>query len=292
MSENCQSSIVNSLNSVQLLDQLLTADEVVDLSIVKIQLPRKTSTFIKSSNGEILELLQFNEKHRSWFIDDSLSSSGKIFVASKFDPIFLFLQYLEKHCSEKAQPLDQILDPEADIFLDKFSMKQLRFVADQKGPDDLKAFVLNEEKALKWLKKKFELTKASLVQQKIVSSGIASANFVQSTLLESDNDTEAVDEAALGILSEYISTDFTEKLDKLLGISERSSDPTTNKRKSDILSGGDVKRIKIEEQENSLDTFNTPSKPLTPAAKVTSKTKALEKAAKGTKSINSFFTKK
>lgn len=279
----------NNFNHI--LDQLLTSEEIAELSVVKIELPRKTSTFIKSSNGEILELLQFNEKHRSWFIDDSVSSSGKIFVASKFDPVFLFLQYLEKHCTEKAQPLDQILDSAAEIFLEKVNLKQLRFVADQKGPDDLKAFVFNEEKSLKWLKKKFELTKSSLVQQKIVTSGVSSANFVQSTLLESENDAEAIDEAALGILAEYISPELSEKLQKILGIVEKSAEASSNKRKSDNLSGGDSKRIKIEEQENSLDTTNTLSQPAA-AVKVSSKAKALEKAAKGTKSINSFFTKK
>lgn len=271
-------------------DQLLTSEEINQLAIVKINLPRKTSTFIKSSSGDILELLQFNEKYRSWFIDDSVSSSGKIFVASKFDPVFVFLQYLELHCSEKAQPLDQILDSPADIFLENVNLSQLRFVADQKGPDDLKAFVLNQEKALKWLQKKFELTKKSLMQQQIVSSGVSSANFVQSKLLESESDAEAVDEAAFGIISEYISSDFAEKLDQILGISENSSDLTNNKRKSDVPGGGDSKRIKIEEQENLLDKTNTP--PKTPASKTSSKAKALEKAAKGSKSINSFFTKK
>lgn len=270
-------------------DQLLTSEEINDLAITKINLPRKTSTFIKSCNGEVFELLQFNEKYRSFFIDDSVSSSGKIFIASKFDPVFVFLQYLELHCSEKAQPLEQILDSSADIFLEKLNMSQLRFVADQKGPDDLKAFVLNEGKAMKWLQKKFELTKKSLMEQQIVSSGVSSANFVQSKLQESDGDVEAVAETAFGIISEYISLNFAEKLDKILGITENSSDLSTNKRKSDALNAGDSKRIKIEEQENLLDKTNTPA---ASKLKTSSKTKALEKAAKGSKSINSFFTKK
>jgi ribonuclease H2 subunit B len=236
--------------------------------------------------------MQFNEKFRSWFIDDSVSSSGKIFVTTKIDPLFIFIQYLELNCTEKAQPLDQILEGSAEIFTNSLKISQMKLVADQKGPDDLKAFKFNKEKTLKWLKKKFELTKNSLIQKRIISAGASSSNFVKGSVDPSDeiSDLDAVNEAALGIISEYISSDLTEELDKIFGICEKTAELNNSKRKSDAaINSANIKRIKVQEQENVSDIPNTPPQPL---VKTSSKSKALEKAAKGSKSISSFFSKK
>lgn len=249
--------------------------------------------FVKSSDGAIYELLQFNEKHRSWFLDDTVCSNGRIYVTSKIDPLFIFLQYLEEHCKTRAQPLDQILQGSAGIFVDVLKPQQMKMVADQKGPDDLKAFMFNEEKSLKWLQKKFELLQNSLRDQSIISSGASSMNFVKSS---SEANSEAVDEdaiaeATLGIISEYISLDLIEKLDAVYDISKKSASQTTQKRKSEVSGkDGDCKRLKVEDQENLLDI--APAIVIKKEVKVTTKSKALEKAAKGSKAINSFFTKK
>ena len=246
--------------------------------------------FIKSSDDSIYELLQFNEKHRSWFLDDTVCSNGKIYYTTRIDPLFIFLQYLEKHCKTKAQPLDQIMEGSAVIFVNFLKLQQMKMVADQKGPDDLKAFLFSEEKTLKWLKKKFTLTQESLRNQSIVSSGVSSMNFVKSSIDHGAVDEEAITETALGIISEYISLDLIEKLDEVNGISKKSLDPISQKRKSEVdIINGDRKKIKIEEQEN-LDAKqpNVVKKEV----KITTKSKALEKAAKGSKAINSFFTKK
>lgn len=259
------------------------------MSFTTVELPRKTSMFVKSGDGSICELHKFNEKHRSWFLDDTVCSNGKIYLTTKIDPLFIFLQYLEEHSKTRAQPLEQLLEGSAEIFSSVLKTDQMKLVADQKGSDELKAFMYNEEKTLKWLKKKFKLIEDSLRQQNIISSGASSMNYVKSS-----TDTEAVDEdalaeAALGIISEYISLDLIEKLDNIYGISQKSKDPIGLKRKSEIGGAeGDRKRVKMEEQENLLSPTNILKK----EAKVTVKSKALEKAAKGSKSISSFFTKK
>lgn len=238
---------------------------------------------IMKSNGVIYELLQFNEKHRSWFLGETVCSNGKIYISTKIDPLFVFLQYIEENCKTKAQPLNQIMRDSAEVFVEVLKIEQMRMVSDQKGPADLKAFMWNETKSLKWLKKKFELLKNSLRSQNIVSAGASSMNFVKSSIEESTADEGDIEETALGIISEYISLDLIEKLDKAYGISEKAS---SQKRKSENFHGIDSKRIKMEEQENvSISTAKNPPK-------VTTKAKALEKAAKGSKSISSFFAKK
>lgn len=244
--------------------------------------------FIKSSSGSILELIQFNEKYRSWFLDDTVCSNGKIYLSTKIDPLFIFLQYLEEHCKTRAEPIDQLLKGNAEIFSRVLKLEQMKLVADQKGPENLKAFIFNEEKTLKWLKKKFKLVQDSLRHQNIISSGASSMNYVKSSTETEAVDEDALAEAALGIISEYISLDLIEKLDQAFGISGKAKDPISQKRKSEIGSTeGDRKRIKFEELENLVSPPNIKKE-----MKVSMKSKALEKAAKGSKSISSFFTKK
>lgn len=254
--------------------------------MIPLQLPRK-SMLIMKSNGNIYELMQFNEKHRSFFLNDTVCSNGKIYVSTKIDPLFVFLQYIEEHCKTKAQPLSQVMRESAEIFMEVLKIEQMQMVADQKGPDDLRAFMWNEIKTLKWLKKKFELLSSSLKAKNIISAGASSMNFVKSSLEESKVDEGDIDEAALGIISEYISLDMIEKLDKSLGISEKLNNASNLKRKSDNFHEIDSKRVKMEEQEN-VSICNTVKNP----PKATTKAKALEKAAKGSKSISSFFAKK
>lgn len=258
------------------------------LDIVSVELPRKTSMFIRSGNS-IYELLQFNEKHRSWFLESTVCSNGKIYMTTKIDPLFIFLQFIEEHCKIKAQPVNQILEGSAGMFIDVLKHQQMKMVADQKGPDDLKAFMFNEEKTMKWLKKKILSVQNSLRKQNIISSGSSSMNFVKSSVDFESVDEDVIAEAALGIISEYISLDLLEKLDEVLGISKKSIDAVKKKRKSEgVALDGDSKKIKIEEQENLIDFASTNKKEV----KVTTKTKALEKAAKGSKAISSFFNKK
>lgn len=261
------------------------------MEIISVKLPRKTSMFVKSHDGAIYELFQFNESSRSWFLNSTVCSNGKIYLTTQIDPLFIFIQYLQEHCETRAQPLDQIMEGSAGMFIEILKLPQMKMIADQKGPDDLKAFKFNEEKTMKWLKKKFTLIQNSLRDQHIISSGATSMNFVKSSADEEIVDEDAISEAALGIISEYISLDLIDKLDQFYGISEKSKEPIAQKRKSEAAEKeGDRKRIKMEEQENLPDA--SPTNALKAPPKITTKTKAFEKAAKGSKSISSFFAKK
>lgn len=284
----CLRCFLNNFFTILIVEQLVNEDQNC-LDIKEVELPRKKSLLV-ASNNQIFELLQFNEGHRSWFLNEAVASNGKIYLTSKVDPLFIFLQFLERDCTKQAQPLEQIMDGEARMFTEVLKMEQMRLVADQKGPDDLKAFKFNEDKTLSWLKKKFTMIKSSLRQQKVISTGSSSMNFVKSSLEEEDIDEDAIAEAALGIISEYISLELIEKLDNFYGISEKTKEPATQKRKSEAgLNESDKKRIKMEEQENLPEE---PAKNVKAVPKVTTKSKALEKAAKGSKAISSFFTKK
>jgi len=67
--------------------------------IVKLRHPgsNKPAMFVLGSgNCTIQEVLIFEEKKRSWFIDDSVKSDGKLYMSTPIDPIFLILPYLRK----------------------------------------------------------------------------------------------------------------------------------------------------------------------------------------------------
>lgn len=244
------------------------------------------------SEDSVYEVLQFNEKNRCFFIDNTVSSNGKVYITTKIDPLFIFIQFIEEHCKTRAQPLEQILDGNSHIFLDVLKTEQMKLVADQKGPEDLKAFMFNEEKVIKWLKIKFKRTRDNLKAQQIINAGSSSMNFVQSKLNseDSENDDE-IDSTALGIISEYISLDLYEKLDKIYGISEKSKEPISQKRKSTVNEHEpDSKKIKSEPEEILKENNSMAAKGQ--QVKSNKNTAKLEKAAKGSKSISSFFTKK
>lgn len=273
----------------RILEKLVSQTE---FDIIPVKLPRKLSHFVKGGDGSIYELLQFNEKNRSWFIGDTVCSDGKIYISTPIDPLFIFLQYLEESCKERAEPLTQIMDGSLESFFSSaLKISQMRMIADQKGPDDLKAFKYNEDKTLKWLKKKFQQIHKSLKMQNIINSGAASMNFVQSHLDTETVDDDAIQMAALGIISEYISMELIGKLDSDLGISRKLIEPVNQKRKHEQMAKNEIsKRVKVEDQENFSDV-NQSAAPKT-AVKISTKSKALEKAAKGSKSISSFFSKK
>lgn len=241
--------------------------------------------FLKSDG--IYEMMQFNENNRCFFIDNTVCSNGKIYTVTKIDPVFIFIQFLEEHRTI-AQPLEQLLQGDSIIFLNFLKLNQMKMVADQKGPDDLQAYIFNEEKTLKWLKIKFAKIQESLRQQNIIFSGSVSLNFVQSATVKDENEDE-IAATALGIISEYISLDLYEKLDTFYGISEKSKEPIVQKRKSNA-NGNEPDSKKFKTENEDILRQSNPVKPQ--GGKAAAKTAKFEKAAKGTKSINSFFSKK
>ncbi|XP_050307063.1 ribonuclease H2 subunit B [Anthonomus grandis grandis] len=252
------------------------------------------------ANNSVQEVLTLSESKRSWFIDESVKSDGKMHLSTPIDPIFLVLPYLKKFCSTQAQPLDQLLRdtdfPETERLLKSSGLSYLTMIADRKGDEELNAFKYNEEKTLNWLKKKTERV-ADILKQKnihVSGSGAISSNFVKSTKAEpADND--AYLRYAHGIVSEYLMDDLSVKLLKFLNIPEEAPVQSL-KRKSLAITTPvqESKKLKVEDENKSsssnvLDLSKPEVKPKTPS--MSAKDKARAKAASGSKSISSFFKK-
>nr|CAI5870431.1 unnamed protein product [Callosobruchus analis] len=222
------------------------------------------------ANNSVQEVLTFNEGKRSWFIDETVKSDGKMHLSTPIDPIFLgfwrmkysvitvlncifaVLPYLRKYCTNQAIPLDQLLRdeefPETERLLKSSGLKYLNMISDRKvrGDEELNAFKYNEEKTLMWLKKKIERVAEILKQKNIhVTGGSAvSAAFVKSSRCET-NDNDAYIRYAHGIVSEYLMDDLSQKLLKFLNLP--AEEPQGVKRKSGVAAlqpSPDAKRQK------------------------------------------------
>lgn len=111
------------------------------------------------------------------------------------------------------------------------------------------------------------------------------------TLIFSVSDGEFLS-YAFGIVSDYITFDLCEKLSDHLGL-EKLKAAVAGKRKSLIeLEHNTLKRIKSEEDFSMVNLEPVISPVAAKEKKVSTKEKKMAKAATGTKSISSFFTKK
>jgi len=279
--------------------------------IVQLRHPQSgaTAMFLFSpGDGIVQEVLTFSENRRSWFIEESVKSDGKMHLSTPIDPIFLALPYLRK--TSQAMPLDQLLKdeefPETERLLRSISLKHLNQVADRKGDEDLNAYKYNEEKTLSWLQRKTERVAEVLKQKGIhVSGGAVSATFVKSGKPET-SDAESYLRYAHGIVSEYLTEDLSVKLLKYLGLPEEKPSECHGKRKLSVAQyGGNsntamppcaptgelFKKARQEDLANGgvLD-LTKPEKAAKPS--ITAKDKARAKAASGSKNISTFFKKK
>ncbi|XP_040163612.1 ribonuclease H2 subunit B [Anopheles arabiensis] len=274
-------------------DSLIESDDA-SMSIVSLRNPatrNATKYLFRRSSKKACSLYEvncFNEQHRSWFINESVCSNGKIFLPTPIDPLFLVLPYLVEHCSERAVPLDQILIddkfPCTSQLAEVLPADRLSLIADEKRAGSILALKYNETKALEWLVSKcHRLSKVIGTEE---GPTARSLNYIKEEKEnEKDEDETGTLHTALGIVSDYLSLEFGRKLSVALGFPEDEN--ISKKRKSVVdLESAVVKRIKKEENHDT-----TPIKLPAAEKKVSAKAKALAKAASGSKSISSFFKK-
>ncbi|XP_067014299.1 ribonuclease H2 subunit B isoform X2 [Anabrus simplex] len=246
-------------------------------------------------DGMVQEVLTFSENRRSWFIDESVKSDGKMHLSTPIDPIFLVLPYLRK--ASHAMPLDQLLKddefPETERLLRSTGLKHLNQVADRKGDEDLNAYKYNEDKALSWLQRKTERVAEVLKQKGVhVSGGAVSATFVKGGKQDAP-DTESYLKYAHGIVSEYLTDDLSAKLLQHMGLPEDKPSESSSKRKLAVSqTATPEKKPKSQEEVANGGVLDLTKPEKASKTSITSKDKARAKAAVGSKNISAFFKKK
>lgn len=144
---------------------------------------------------QIYEITCFQERYRSWFIDQSAASNGNLYMTTLIDPLFLALPLLVTECTDRAVPIDQLFVDSNTVrngrLLEVFTDEQLELVADVKRSGDIKALKYNEEKTLSWLTKKCEKLIPKLMENKIhCGTSATSANFVKSEKFEEEKSSK------------------------------------------------------------------------------------------------------
>jgi ribonuclease H2 subunit B len=232
------------------------------LDLVTLPHPKGAAIVYIQIAGEIMELQSIEpKKHASWFINQKVSSSSTFYMASKLDPRFLCLPFLEKYGS-KYSPLDQIitlsdLEGCSRIPLLNSSKWKLEEISDVKDlGDDLILYRFNEEKTLQWLNQKIDRTAAHFMSKRqskklqdntlfagtfelSAKSSARSSNHSinDSTKCSTILEPEKVDiQMAFQVVSDYLTVNMTELLMKKLGISGSDLIDTklqSSKRKAD-----------------------------------------------------------
>lgn len=258
---------------------------------------RPTKYCLDDENNKIFEIVTFDEPHRSWFIGNTVKSDGSIQMVTPVNPLFLVLPKLKEQCTSRAVPLEDLLSEKGyDKILD--FMPSLDSVADLKGPPEMKAYKYNEEKAMTWLEERVRRLAKVLRQKNIhVTSGAASATFVTSNISNDGIDEEFYLKYACGMISEYLQDEMAQTLEKRFNFKPDLIETVGNKRKSEVENNEPNKKIKCEasDDESKTKLFVIPDKNFNEVKKekvLTAKEKARQKAASGTKTISSFFTKK
>ncbi|KPJ13747.1 Ribonuclease H2 subunit B [Papilio machaon] len=246
-------------------------------------------------HNKMFEVMTYSEPYRSWFIGDFVKSDGSILMITPINPLFLVLPRLKEQCLNRAVPLNDLLSEKGfDKIID--FVKNMDNIGDLKGPAEMKAYKYNEEKTLNWLEERIHKVAKVLNEKNIhVVSGAVSSTFVSSNLNNDSIDEEFYLKYAHGIISEYLQEDLVEKLEKRFNFKPEIIETVGKKRKSEVDLNNSNKKAK---NESTCEDFNdvkagvllngsseTKKKP-------TAKEKARQKAASGTKTISSFFTKK
>ncbi|EDO46023.1 predicted protein [Nematostella vectensis] len=247
-----------------------------------------------SDEKSVCEVAKFKDEPRSWFIDDTVHEDGSMVIATPIDSVFLCLPYLEK-CSSQFRTLDQILIdskfPSVGKLTNCITHESLTSVCDCKGDDDLHVYRINEDKTMAWLKTKVECVADYLATSDInVSKGSQSATFVRSRK-HSDVTREDHLRYSSGMICDYLSLSWEEKLKKALNLPEKDKEKEVSDEEPPS------KRVKLEEGSETVEDYSKEYEKLKskiPAGKtpgkMTAGQRALSKVDKtGMKSISSFF---
>jgi hypothetical protein len=152
------------------------------LTLLTLPHPKEEGGVLFCQAGSNLYELQSAQprKYGAWFIDQRISSDSSYLIASRFDPKFLLLPFLEK--ATRFSPLDQIVTYVEGC--DRIPLEQhaqwalgdICDVNDQLG-DDMILYRWNLEKTLSWLQSKVDRTAIYLCRKRIQALAVQVSTF-------------------------------------------------------------------------------------------------------------------
>ncbi|XP_032828027.1 ribonuclease H2 subunit B isoform X2 [Petromyzon marinus] len=278
-----------------------------DPHFIKLRHPKtgEGTTFLVGADGmhggkdkgrALLEMRALVEKEpRSWLIGQSVQEDGKLVLCTRVDPLFLTLPYLQRaHAKGKFEPLSQIVMdqefPACSFLAECVGVRsKLHAVADEKGNADQKFYKYSQEKTLAWLETKVARVVKALKEKSIpVGAGVKSALFIRPDTSGASSEEEYL-RYAHGLISEYLETELSSRLQEHLGIFDVSLVAEGEHQASKKRKRCDLRVEAAEDYSKGSHGAGKAAKP----GKQTTAQRALAKVDRtGMKSISSFFTAK
>lgn len=260
-------------------------------------------------------------KYNTYFIDQRVCNSPYLYLATPIDMKFLLLPYLEK-AKTQYSPLDQIIPTSSNLlgYLRdplEYTHWNLELICDVNTSfgEDCPMFRYSAEKTMTWLQRKVQKLGEKIRQQRITKEQKQNPSFVSSFNFNSASDADLAAKedtttvlgredllVAVEVICDYLSEELANTLLKSYGLTtaDFNSKNTPAKRKADwevaleqekeeVLYQPAATSTVVSNAEKKVEKLNFSTNGVHSVKKVQ---KLNEQAAKGTKSIQSFFTMK
>lgn len=124
----CDIDILHAyIRSNEIMDILIAPKECQKL--LKVVLPRpkdeKPQHYLYDEDQLTLhEIMQYKDEYRSWFLDNQLCSEGHYKLATRVDPLFIFIPQLIRYAKDQFRPLGDICQDFEQMIKDKKAKKE------------------------------------------------------------------------------------------------------------------------------------------------------------------------
>eukprot|EP00727_Mastigamoeba_balamuthi_P011074 m51a1_g659 hypothetical protein (345) ;mRNA; f:228908-230300 len=281
------------------------------LELVELPHPRtgaRVQYALGAGTGALLELQRGKLAHASWFVGDAVVPDGSLTVASPVDPLFVALGRVDARAAsaERFYDVEELVcggEQDAKPLLRAAGLRsRLHLICDVQKVDGDEYYKLSEAKCVAWLRAKVERLKGAVRSEapELARSGCSVAGF--SGAAHQELSDEGVLRASLGLLSEYVSDSWLRKVAADCGLANYAPPraaadvaalpagvvPAAVKRyREDANAGSPMPQHKGKRQKTAEPQPKT--RAAMQKSREAAKTRRNEEAAKGSKSLTSFF---
>lgn len=163
---------------------------------------------ISSDNEKIYEIQCHNPAYGSYLINNSVQLDGRLFYATKIDPLFLILPVLRKMKQKVFMTIDNIVCSTGCNGYAKLQSclkkKAMQLICDHKQLGSYEAYKLNETSVQQWLVAKASKISSALLKIGL-SSGVSHRLLLSDSEKKDENPTTMHIAYSIDILKQYVS---------------------------------------------------------------------------------------
>jgi len=191
-----------------------------NLLVIKLKHPRTNSVALCAvdSSNKLYEIVHYGEDIASWFIDQSVSDDGSLYILTIADPLFFILSYAKQQPGKFCPIEDLLMDenyPDTHYLSKCCSEEELKNIFDSKESAGYTVVSFNKKKTLYWLQQK-----AKKLAKRLASNDIDLSDGSKAASLKADvsKSEEQCLHYSCHLVSEYLSDELSEDLFSVLGL--------------------------------------------------------------------------